>query len=487
MLLLYSFCFDRLFIMTCFRTLFACACVVTIITTVRFYWTSDSTLPKIRTVAELSTTRSLAFDYHVNTATFSADHVNTSVAIVTNLTIVRNVSQSTGDSSTLINGRDYLGNPVEIAFYERFRTKWLYRKLFKPSKTKEVCNCSTAFSATKKLVYRADDVKNYDVIMFTQDVSRRRATQEQWRELNRIRSIHNPRQQWVYGTRECVRRILRVFPPVGITSSLYNMSITYHSNSTITIPYGYFASQHNAVENSQQDWAKGKDQLVAWMSSARKNRPNTWRREDFVNYLNLFMNIHMYGRSRQRQCPSNTEEDCRQTISKYKFYLSFENNCCGEYITEKFWRTLTWGVVPIVIGAPKENYLRLAPPNSFIYADDFQSAKDLADYIMLLDSNDTMYNTYHQWRENFVAVNNFPDLDSTKAITTVPQPNFVYSCQTVCKVAEKFIEGERRTTGNQVTSSYHFDPMTSWWGGSCTACGSQSWIRQFSSGKYFET
>ena len=31
--------------------------------------------------------------------------------------------------------------------------------------------------------------------------------------------------------------------------------------------------------------------------------------------------------------------------SKYKFYLSFENSQCQEYITEKFWKALNEGMV----------------------------------------------------------------------------------------------------------------------------------------------
>ena len=41
---------------------------------------------------------------------------------------------------------------------------------------------------------------------------------------------------------------------------------------------------------------------------------------------------------------------------KYKFYLAFENSNCNEYITEKFWRYLSYGLVPVAFGAPFHDY-----------------------------------------------------------------------------------------------------------------------------------
>jgi hypothetical protein len=39
-------------------------------------------------------------------------------------------------------------------------------------------------------------------------------------------------------------------------------------------------------------------------------------------------------------------------VARYKFTLSFENAVCNDYITEKLWRPLTVGSVPIYMGSP---------------------------------------------------------------------------------------------------------------------------------------
>lgn len=39
-------------------------------------------------------------------------------------------------------------------------------------------------------------------------------------------------------------------------------------------------------------------------------------------------------------------------IGDYKFSIAFENALCEDYITEKLWRPLIVGSVPIYIGSP---------------------------------------------------------------------------------------------------------------------------------------
>ena len=48
----------------------------------------------------------------------------------------------------------------------------------------------------------------------------------------------------------------------------------------------------------------------------------------------------------------------------YKFYLSFENSICVDYVTEKFYNALLFNTVPVVYGGA--DYSRLAPNMSYI-------------------------------------------------------------------------------------------------------------------------
>ena len=50
------------------------------------------------------------------------------------------------------------------------------------------------------------------------------------------------------------------------------------------------------------------------------------------------------------------------------------------------------------MGARKEEYDLVAPEKSFIHVDDFESPKDLAEYLKKLNQNDELYNEYFRWK-----------------------------------------------------------------------------------------
>ncbi len=146
---------------------------------------------------------------------------------------------------------------------------------------------------------------------------------------------------------------------------------------------------------------------IAWFVS---NCNTHSRREDYVNKLSLQKDIHIdiYGNCKSIyhshiipiQCQKGTPNCTEKTLSNYRFYLSFENSKCNTYITEKYWiQGLNGHAVPIVLGAKKEQYQRIAVPNSYIHVDDFQTIEDLAKELHRLNTNDTEYVKYLQWTQ----------------------------------------------------------------------------------------
>ena len=62
-------------------------------------------------------------------------------------------------------------------------------------------------------------------------------------------------------------------------------------------------------------------------------------------------------------------------------------------------------LVPIVYGPHRDDVKAIAPPNSYIHAEDFDSADQLVKYVDFLDKNDSAYLQYHSWRALYPAGN----------------------------------------------------------------------------------
>ncbi len=104
-----------------------------------------------------------------------------------------------------------------------------------------------------------------------------------------------------------------------------------------------------------------------------------------------------------QQCPKSTESQCMDIMeSKYKFYLSFENSVCKDYVTEKFFKVLNYNLIPIVLGGA--NYSKFAPSKSYINVRDFQSIGQLGEYLNYLDKNEMAYAEYFEWKNYFRVV-----------------------------------------------------------------------------------
>ncbi|KAB7498050.1 Alpha-(1,3)-fucosyltransferase C, partial [Armadillidium nasatum] len=169
---------------------------------------------------------------------------------------------------------------------------------------------------------------------------------------------------------------------------IFNWTLTYRRDSDILFGYGTIYNKkiftHNDIgqvlySSTLQSVMKTKNKLVAW-------------------------SVDIYGKCGEIKCPRKDELKCRAKYEReYKFYLSFENNFCKDYITEKFFLPFSYYIVPIVRGSG--DYASIAPPHSYINVNDFKSVKDLADYLIYLDRNDTAYMEYFNYKKDYVVLN----------------------------------------------------------------------------------
>ncbi|XP_030855498.1 alpha-(1,3)-fucosyltransferase 7-like [Strongylocentrotus purpuratus] len=282
-----------------------------------------------------------------------------------------------------------------------------------------------------------------------------------WHELLNIKH-QAERQKWVFWTSESPRHTNhRVIPLPEYTNTTYDYIMTYRKGATNKDAYlseggyGHFNRKTPSVQkNDTGNWATDKTRMVAWVSTNCYPSTMSYDRTGFVNALSRYVSVDKYG-----PCGSQPCKDLATCgLQKYRFYLALENSECADYITEKFWyNSLTLGLVPIVFGAPKEDYLKVAPPNSFIFVPDFPSIAKLAAYLVELSENDNLYNKYFEWKkEGSVTFHKqFSNLEPQRL------------CDSVVRRVLKDEEAERDQKGNREKKPLVND-WDKWWTKSCT-------------------
>ena len=203
--------------------------------------------------------------------------------------------------------------------------------------------------------------------------------------------IKPPKQRWIFFLLESPVNLRR--NPVSL-KGLFNWTMTYRIDSDIFLPYGHYTRLNpDEISLKSTNYAEGKDKLAVWLVSHCGTL-----RDKFVKKLVKYIKIDVFGScgkifDQQESCPKGSQE-CDHKLKGYKFYLSFENSFCVDYITEKYWRPLLLNIVPVVMGGASYENKQLAIPGSFINTANFESVEALAKYLLYLNANDTAYNEY---------------------------------------------------------------------------------------------
>jgi hypothetical protein len=184
--------------------------------------------------------------------------------------------------------------------------------------------------------------------------------------------------------------------------SAFNWTMTYRLDSDIPIPYGKV--QHTAKNKTKSylSIAKSKKKSVAWFVS---NCETGSQRERYVDELSKYVQVDRYGRCGNRTCIRNVLEDdktCQKMLNEtYLFYLSFENNFCVDYFTEKLYNVLELDVVPVVRGGMGNDPVTSAIKNWYIDSRDYTSPKALAKYLLYLKNNPVEYVKYLSGKDSY--------------------------------------------------------------------------------------
>ncbi|TRY79221.1 hypothetical protein TCAL_12521, partial [Tigriopus californicus] len=189
----------------------------------------------------------------------------------------------------------------------------------------------------------------------------------------------------------------------------FNWTMTYRTDSDVFSPYGSVRPKQEILDPEALQRHFDPDKLPANLRMAAErpglvlwfvsNCHSNSLRETYVLELQKFIQVDIFGSCGRPGCQRGSDCD-KDAFRKYKFYLSFENALCSDYVTEKLFSALSKDIVPIVLGGA--DYAEIVPPHSVINAKEFPNPQDLADYLLELDDNPDKYLEYFWWKDSYL-------------------------------------------------------------------------------------
>lgn len=232
--------------------------------------------------------------------------------------------------------------------------------------------------------------------------------------VKRVEKYRRPEQ--IYG-------IIIIEPPhiVGDLSYLdnkINWTVSYRSDADVKWVYGSVYDKETQVEMPRDPTWKGfppkevspyvmhsdlpsivanKTKMVAWFVS-NCNQVQS-RRMELAKGIGQYIPVDIYGKCGDLKC-NRGDQKCSDILEQdYKFYLSFENALCKDYVTEKAFRIMNRAIIPIVYNGADMS--KLLPPKSYINAEDYETPKELAEYLLFLANSPEEYLRFFWWKEYY--------------------------------------------------------------------------------------
>ncbi|CAN0146769.1 unnamed protein product [Lampetra planeri] len=199
------------------------------------------------------------------------------------------------------------------------------------------------------------------------------------------------------------------------TAALFNHTATFSRRSDLPLTLQFVESAKALLSRRLLVGAAKKSRLrrpapagrgLAAVAYVQSDCEPPSDRDEFVRELSAYMDVDSYGRCLHNRDlpgpltdPSAMEaEGFLSLLASYKFVLALENALCDDYVTEKLWRPLVVGAVPVYRGSASARDWLPDPERSAIIVSDFPSPKELASFLLSLDADDALYDDYRRWK-----------------------------------------------------------------------------------------
>ena len=228
--------------------------------------------------------------------------------------------------------------------------------------------------------------------------------------------VHKAGQYWILVNNEFLHFYQRHHSI--LVPGLFNMSATYQKDADIYLPFGGCVDRSEAGPPFVPPNITGKIRSALWYISACNDDRSL--RVQYGKQLQVYFPVRIRGDCGPQDQPNESLPRAyfgvpmttkhNEALNKYKFYLAFENTFCKEYVTEKVFKLFDDDVTTIPVVRGYGPYKELLPPHSYIDVADFATPRDLANHLKKLDSNDTLYMEYFEWRKKTKCNNYFKSM-----------------------------------------------------------------------------
>lgn len=136
--------------------------------------------------------------------------------------------------------------------------------------------------------------------------------------------------------------------------------------------------------------------LFIWNAGAE---PRASYLKELMTYISLdSFSAFMHNKEIPTQSGESKCAEKMRIIGEYEFCFAFENTLMKGYVTEKYFQCLVSGAIPVVFGTPEFEREGWEPFNdAVINALDYESPKELADYLKQVVNSEELQYKHKRW------------------------------------------------------------------------------------------
>ena len=209
-------------------------------------------------------------------------------------------------------------------------------------------------------------------------------------------------QRWVYANFETpIQKPLR---HLSVLNGFFNLTATYLRDSDFNSIYQgdsriRWVQKSKDFDINKNEYHSDKKKFAAIILNDCNSKDTV---NKYISLLKEHIQIDVYGKCGipfpvKNDTLSNSNYIFEYIGSNYKYFLSFENSFCKDYISEKFFRIIRYNSLPVVLGSGDYSYH--IPKSAYVNALDFRTPKKLAEYLIFLDKNKPEFNSYFRWKQ----------------------------------------------------------------------------------------